>query len=161
MVVLRSLAIAAGLVAAGAASAHVSLQPAAVQAGTYQVLRFGLGHGCGDKPTTALRIEVPAGVTVARPQPKAGWKLQIEGSGRTVAAIAWRGELSPDQFDEFLVLAKLPDAAGPLAFPTIQSCGDEETRWTESAVPGAPRPQHPAPALTLTPAAPAAGHDHH
>lgn len=162
MVVLRWLGAAAVLAAAGGASAHVSLQPAAAQAGAYQVLRFGVGHGCGDRgATTALRIAIPPGVSVARPQPKPGWTVQVGRSGDTVTAVTWRGGLPPDQFDEFLILAKLPEGAGPLAFPAVQSCGAEETRWTETATPGGPRPQHPAPALNLTPAAPEGGHVHH
>ena len=166
MVVLRILAAAAALCAAGSASAHVSLSPSTAVAGSYQVLRFGLGHGCDGKATTALRIEIPASVFIARPQPKPGWALAIEhppGKADAVSAIVWRGELPPDQFDEFLMLAKLPPGEARLAFPAIQSCGAEEIRWTESVGSDGARPQHPAPALFLTPAttAPEAGHDHH
>lgn len=163
MVVLRSLAIGLGLAAAaGGALAHVTVQPATAQAGAYQVLRFGVGHGCGDKAaTTALRIEIPPGVSVARPQPKPGWTLEIVRAGAAVSAIVWRGVLPPDQFDEFVLLTKLPDTAGPLPFPAIQQCGADETRWTETPPPGAPRSLRPAPTLTLLPAAPEAGHDHH
>jgi len=161
MVVLRTLALAAALATAAPALAHVTVQPAQAMTGAYQVLRFGVGHGCGDKfATTALRIEVPAGVTVARPQPKPGWKLEIVRSGEAVTAVVWKGGLPPDQFDEFVLLTKLPAAAGPLAFPAIQSCGREENRWTETAAPGAPRPKFPAPSVTLVPAAPEGGHDH-
>lgn len=124
MVVLRTLALAAGLAVASAAHAHVTIQPATAPVGAYQVLRFGVGHGCGDiSATTALRVEIPAGVTVARPQPKPGWTLEIERAGAAVTAVVWRGVLPADQFDEFVVLTKLPDAAGPLAFPAIQKIG--------------------------------------
>ena len=161
MVVLRSLLVAAGMAAAAPASAHVTVQPATATAGAYQVLRFGVGHGCGDKAaTTALRIEIPAGVSVARPQPKPGWKLEIVRAGETVSAIVWRGSLPLDQFDEFVMLAKLPAAGGPLAFPAIQTCGAAENRWIDSQSPGAPRPKFPAPTVTLVPAAPEGGHDH-
>lgn len=161
MVVLRAMAIAALAALSGPAAAHVSVQPTTATPGAYQVLRFGVGHGCGDKAdTTALRIEVPASVMVARPQPKAGWTLRIERSGDKVTALIWSGRLPPDQFDEFVVLARLPEAGGPLAFPAIQSCGAEENRWTEATPPGGPRPKFPAPFVTLIPAAPEAGHDH-
>lgn len=161
MVVLRPLVLAAALGVAAPALAHVTVQPATAPVGAYQVLRFGIGHGCGDKAaTTALRMEIPTGVSVARPQPKPGWKLEIVRSDGAVSAIVWRGRLAPDQFDEFVVLTKLPAAAGPLAFPAIQSCGAEENRWIETPPPGAPRPKFPAPLVTLTPAAPEGGHDH-
>ncbi|WP_068877282.1 YcnI family protein [Phenylobacterium sp. CCH9-H3] len=161
MGVLRPLTLVAGLALGTAASAHVSLQPATAGAGAYQVLRFGVGHGCDGQATTALRIEIPAGTSVARPQPKPGWTLSVERAGEAVTAIVWRGELPADQFDEFLILAKLPSGEGPLAFPAIQACGEAQTGWVEVAPAGAPRPKHPAPLLTLTPAPAAAGHGPH
>jgi len=162
MVVLRTLSAIAVLAAAAPAAAHVTVQPSTATPSAYQVLRFGVGHGCGDKDaTTALRIEIPAGVTVARPQPKPGWKLEIVRAGESISAIVWRGALPPDEFDEFVLLIKLPAAAGPLAFPAIQSCGAQENRWTEAPPTGGPRPKFPAPVVTLIPAAPEAGHDHH
>lgn len=162
MVVLRSMTVAAILVGATTAQAHVTVQPTAAPAGAYQVLRFGVGHGCGDTAaTTALRVEIPAGVTVSRPQPKPGWALEIERSGATVTAIVWRGGLPPDQFDEFVILTQLPKSAGPLAFPAIQTCGGTENRWVETSPPGGPRSQRPAPVLNITAPAPDAGHDHH
>lgn len=161
MVVLRPLLASTALAAATPAWAHVTVQPATASAGAYQVLRFGVGHGCGDKAaTTALRVEIPAGVTVARPQPKPGWNLEIVRTGEVVSAVVWRGGLPPDQFDEFMILTKLPGADGALAFPAIQTCGAETNRWTESQSPGAPRPKFPAPSVTLVPATPEGRHDH-
>ena len=154
MVVLRTLLAAAAVLTAGGASAHVSVQPATATAGSYQVLRFGVGHGCDGAATTSVRIEIPAGVSIANPQPKPGWRLSVErarGQPATVTAIVWTGGLAADRFDEFLMLAKLPSTSGPLAFPAIQSCGAKENRWVELPVPGAARPQHPAPILTLAP----------
>ena len=56
MVVLRALALAAGLVAAAdAAQAHVVIQPKAVPSG-YQVLRFVVGHGCDGQATTRVSM---------------------------------------------------------------------------------------------------------
>lgn len=161
MVVLRSLALAAALAAAGAAQAHVTLQPTAAPAGAYQVLRFGVGHGCDGAATTALRLEIPAAVTIARPQPKPGWRLAIERDGEAVRAITWRGRLPADEFDEFLLLAKLPAEAGPLDIPAVQTCGARENRWVEPTPADGPRPTHPAPRLTIEAAPASAGHDAH
>ncbi|MBL8772550.1 MAG: YcnI family protein [Phenylobacterium sp.] len=157
-----TLAAGAALLCAGPAGAHVSIQPQTAPAGAYQVLRFGVGHGCEAQGTTQLRLEMPPGLGAARPQPKPGWKLTVERQGETVTAIVWRGALPADQFDEFIVLVKLPPDAAPLAFPAIQSCGKTAVRWAEPTPPGGPRPSHPAPVLTLVPvASPAASHDHH
>lgn len=162
MVVLRLMALAAAMAAATAASAHVSIQPASATADSYQVLRFGVGHGCDGKATTALRIEIPAGVSVARPQSRPGWTLKIErGRGDIVTAIVWQGELPADQFEEFVILTKLPPGEGPLAFPATQTCGASEVRWGD--VPGDPHApaKRPAPRLNLTPAGKApVGHPH-
>lgn len=148
------LAAALALATVSAARAHVTVTPNAATAGSYQVLRFGVGHGCDDKAaTTALRIEIPQGVAVARPQPKSGWTLQIDrpADSRSVRAITWRGELPADQFDEFLVLVQLPVTAGPLGFPAVQSCGAAEKRWIEPTPASGERPKAPMPTITVTP----------
>jgi uncharacterized protein YcnI len=153
--VLKTAILAAALgLATRPALAHVGVSPKAADAGGYQVLRFGVGHGCEDQATTAVRIEIPRGVLSARPQPKPGWTLQIERGGeggKAVASVTWRGALPADQYDEFLIQVHLPDQPGPLAFPAVQSCGAAEVRWTEPAPPSGPRPKRPAPTVLLTP----------
>jgi len=155
---LASLALTA---AAEPALAHVVADPGQASAGAYQPVRFRVGHGCGSAATTALRVEIPSQMASARPQAKPGWSLQIErDDAGKVAAVTWRGVLPDEQFDEFAVMFKLPDAAGTLYFPTVQSCGGEQNQWTEIPAPGE-RASHPAPSLTITPkAAQAEGHQH-
>ena len=157
MGVLRTLMIGAGALLAlpGAAGAHIVADPGRAEAGAYQAVVFRVGHGCGEAATTALRIEIPAEMASARPQPKPGWRLEIERREDRVAAITWRGELPADQFDAFAVLFKLPDQAATLYFPTVQSCGAEQSQWTEIPSAGE-RASHPAPALVVTPKAAAA-----
>ena len=152
MALLKPLLLAAALAAATPALAHVSVDPGEARAGAYQVLRFRVGHGCGGgATTTALRIETPQGLASARPQPKPGWTLTIEREGERVSALVWRGALPTDQFDEFAVLAKLPAEPGVLYFPTVQTCGAEESRWTGIPDPGETGLGHPAPALRVLP----------
>ncbi|MES2722562.1 MAG: YcnI family protein [Pseudomonadota bacterium] len=160
MALLKPLLLAAALAVATPALAHVGVDPGEAKAGAYQVLRFRVGHGCGDAATTALRIETPQGLASARPQPKPGWTLAIEKQGERVSALVWRGALPADQFDEFAVLAKLPAEPGVLYFPTVQTCGGEESQWTGIPDPGEARLSHPAPALLVLPAKPAETHQH-
>ncbi len=160
MALLKPLLLAAALAAATPTHAHVSVDPGDAKAGAYQVLRFRVGHGCGDAATTALRIETPLGLAGARPQPKPGWTLTIEKEGERVSALVWRGALPADQFDEFAVIAKLPAEPGVLYFPAVQTCGGEESQWTGIPDPGETRLSHPAPALRVLPAKPAATHQH-
>lgn len=148
--------------AAGAATAHVSAEPREAPAGSTQAVRFRLGHGChGTAATTMLRIEMPAALGSARPQPKPGWSLSVEhGAAGAVTAVVWTGRLPGDEFDEFSVLVRLPAAPGVVYFPAVQTCGTEDERWTEIPDPGAEShlPTHPAPSVRLTAAAPDGGH---
>lgn len=160
MQLLKSATVAAVLAASTPAAAHVSIHPQSAPAGAYQVLRFGVGHGCGDQATTALSLEIPTDVSVARPQPKPGWTLETVRDGDAVRALRWRGgPLPADQFDEFVLLVRLPEASGPLAFPARQSCGTVETLWNESPADEAARPQRPAPIIDVRPKASPSGHD--
>ena len=88
---------------------------------------------------------MPEGVVSARPQPKPGWTVEIvrrklsaaifAGHGAktdsVVDEIVWRGgPLPADQFEEFGLSLKLPDAPGQaLYFPTVQECEAGEHRW--------------------------------
>lgn len=169
---LVAIATAFGLIGSQA-SAHVVLTVRSAPVGAFYTGAFHVGHGCGGSATTALRVEIPAAIADAKPQPKPGWTLEIEREplatpvdgegGERVAtrtrAITWRGKLPNDEFDEFGLAARLPAEPGVLVFPVVQTCEHGETRWTEPpASAGQPRPSHPAPTLTVTPtaAAPAA-----
>lgn len=149
------------------AAAHVTLAQPKAPAGSSYIATFRIGHGCSGSPTTALRIEIPQGIASARPQPRPGWTLEIEHTPlpkpvagemgemvtSRVSAITWKGgSLPADQFDEFAVMMKLPAAAGVLLFPATQTCAAGTEHWSDAPMAGMNMP-HPAPALTITPAA--------
>ena len=138
------LAALAALAAGGAAQAHVILQPAQASPGAEAALRFVVGHGCKDQPTTALRVELPPGVKLLSAEPKTGWTLAVEG-----ASVTWRGELAAHQADSFGVKTRLPSTPGRLAFVVAQSCGVESVRWDQPYVGEGPKPAHPAPSLLI------------
>lgn len=160
MQISRWVACVALLAAAQPAAAHITLSEPQAPAGSMYVGYFRVGHGCDGAATTALRIEIPAELTGLKPQPKPGWTLRIDrappvagakGPGR-VTAITWTGgPLPDDEWDEFGISAKLPATTGLLAFPAVQSCRDVQVRWADPAPGG--HEGHPAPALTVTPAA--------
>lgn len=150
------------------AEAHVTLAETSAPANSYYVASFRVGHGCSGSPTTALRIEIPQGIVIARPQPKPGWTLEIEhaaldkplvGEGGTpvtsrVSAIVWKGGALPaDQFDVFSVMMKLPAQPGALLFPVTQNCVSGVQYWNEPPMEGMHMP-HQGPVLTVTPASP-------
>ncbi len=146
-----------------AASAHVMFANARAPAGSNVVGALRVTHGCAGSATVSLRVEIPEGVTGARPQAKPGWTITVErtalktpvpGEGgkmqtERVSAITWTGALPDDEFDDFAMSLKLPRAAGPLYFPAIQVCQAGRAEWKD--IPAAGQASaHPAPVLTLT-----------
>jgi hypothetical protein len=152
------------LALASNASAHIVFADAEAAPNTYHAGFLRVSHGCGGSPTRSIRVEIPDGVNLARPQPKPGWTITVEraplpasipseGGAITerVTAITWSGELPADQFDQFGLLVRLPNHAGPLYFPVTQTCAEGVQRWSEIPAPGAAwhSVSRPAPVLNL------------
>src|SRR5712672_3015125 len=142
--ILRATAVAfAGLALAPAlARAHTTADPDEGAAGTYLRTAFRITHGCKGSPTTAVPVRMPAGVILANPVLKPGWTIEIKTwpletpvdsghgfkVGEAVTEVTWRGgRLENAQFDEFVVMLRLPDlpegkAGETIYFPTVQAC---------------------------------------
>ena len=162
---MLTLAALSAALTATAAGAHIVFAEPGAQAGGYYAGFLRVSHGCGASPTRSIRVEIPDSVASARPQPKPGWTLAIEHqplkvpvkgeSGalitERVSAITWTGELPGDQFDQFGIMMKLPAAAGPLYFRTVQRCAAGSNDWIN--IPASPAEWHmtpmPAPMLVL------------
>ncbi|MTH64329.1 copper chaperone PCu(A)C [Paracoccus shanxieyensis] len=157
------------------ALAHVTLElPEAAAGSTYKaVLR--IGHGCGDKATKAVRVQIPDGFYNAKPMPKPGWELQTitgdyarpfdnHGEQMTsgVREIVWSGGDLPDEwYDEFTLRGTVgPElvAGSTLYFPTVQECDGARESWID--VTGADDVSNPAPSLQITEAVAGPGHHH-
>lgn len=143
--------------AAADASAQVALSQSTFQAGVNFAAFFKVERGCGASPTTALRVQIPDGVSVVELPEKPGWSVGPERSGGRITAVTWQGRLESAQPDQFGLLVKLPSKPGPLYFAAVQRCAGQEIRWTDTA---SGDTAHPAPMLTLVAAAPDA-HAHH
>ena len=166
MIIRTAFALAATGFVTTAAAAHITFAEPAGQVGSYYVGLLRVTHGCAGSATLAIRVQIPAAITAVRPQPKPGWTLTIEhaplatpltGEGgvtvrERVTAVTWTGRLEADQFDQFGLMLKLPEAAGALYFPTVQRCETGATAWT--TIPAAGQPWHsvktPAPVLQVT-----------
>lgn len=162
----RPILAALALLLPAAAAAHIVFAEPQAVAGSYYAGFLRVSHGCGAADTVSIRVEIPAGVLSARPQPKPGWTLAVEhaplaapikGEGgpvitQRVSAITWTGQLPSDQFDQFGIMMKLPEAPGALYFPTVQRCTRGTNDWVN--LPASPDAWHatrnPAPILTLT-----------
>jgi uncharacterized protein YcnI len=149
--------------------AHITLaaKTATVGSGYMAVLR--VPHGCDGAATTAIRVQIPTGVYGVKPQPKAGWKLEVssgkyqvpftnKGSqlAEGVTQVSWTGgNLLDAYYDEFVLSTSLADSltpGSPLYFPVVQECeGGKADRWIEIPAAGkvADDYKNPAPSLTL------------
>lgn len=161
--------VAALLAVASPSAAHVTLDPAPARADSYYKAVLRVPHGCNGSPTRRIRVRIPDGVTSVKPQPKTGWTLEIakkklaqpldDGHGgkitEVVGEVGWSGGRLPDeQFDEFAMMLKLPDAPNAtLYFPVVQDCEQGVHRWIEIPETGRASRElkEPAPALPLLP----------
>jgi uncharacterized protein YcnI len=71
-----SFAIAALVLAASPASAHISLEPKQATIGSSYKAVFAVPHGCAGSATIKIRVQIPEGVIGAKPMPKAGWNVE-------------------------------------------------------------------------------------
>ena len=142
---VRSFATVLGLASiALVASAHVTVQPRQVAAGT----RYGefAVRVPTEKPvpTIKIRVEFPAGLRVARLKVKPGWTAQLErDSAKIITGVTWSGgRIGPDEYEDFYfsgnVLAKAGDTLMVRAYQTYE--GGEIVEWTDTVDPHAPRP---------------------
>ena len=150
----NSMALLALCLSAAPALAHVSLAETNAAPGSHYVAHFRVGHGCDGKPTTALTVALPPGVTQVTPEAPSGWNIAIVREGTRTTAITWKGGTLPgDKAGVFTATMTLPANGGQLVFPATQMCGATEEDWSEMPSAGATL-KHPAPLLTLA-AAPA------
>lgn len=177
---MRLAALAAASLLAGAAHAHVTLEYQVAPAGSSYKATFKIGHGCGASATREVVVAIPDGVRGAKPMVKPGWTIDVqrgklakpyESHGKTVTddvvRITWRAKTPQDalpsaHYDEFVLVAQMPQQAGPLYWPVSQVCEEGRLDWTEIPRPGqnAHDLKSPAALLEILPAGDAAGAAH-
>jgi uncharacterized protein YcnI len=167
LIVAAVAALAALVVLAPAAAAHVTVTPGEATRGGFATLGFQVPNERDDAGTVRLEVAFPEDHPLAfvsvRPQP--GWTIDVEtaelaepvdaeGTEMTeaVSRIVWEGgPINPGEFQVFQVsVGPLPTDADQLVFPTIQTYSSgEEVRWIEVSEEGGEEPERPAPVLTL------------
>ena len=160
------------IVVTSQAEAHATLEQKTAQIGQTTKITLRVPHGCDGEATNAVRIDLPEGVYVAEPMPKAGWTLETvkgdyampynnHGTKVTngVKTIIWsKGNLPSDWYDEFTFRAAIkgtPDEV--LYFPAVQECANGVADWTDTS--GSHDLPNPAPKLTLVAGEDTHGHD--
>lgn len=164
-------AVALALGIAGPASAHVTITPSETAAGAYTVLTVSVPHGCDGSATTKVAIQIPEGINAVTPTRNPLYDVETKIVALDEPVTDAHGNEITERVDQVVYTATTPlpdgqrdalelslqlpeDAAGEtLAFPTIQTCEQGETAWTEVAAEGAAEPEHPAPSVTVTEAA--------
>ena len=161
-------AVAAMVLAASPASAHITLQAKEAAIGAPYDAVFVVPHGCAGSATTRIRVQIPEGVIVIKPMPTAGWNVETvtgkyaaaydyQGSSVSEGAkeVVWSGGKLPDHTrEEFAVSTFLTGglkADTVLYFPTVQECEQGVSRWID--IPVDPAHAHdskwPAPGVKL------------
>ena len=161
------------LAVAGPASAHVTIGPDTTAKGGSDVeLTFRVPNEEAQATTTQVEVDFPTDkpITGVLPEPAPGWTAKVDSLTlptpiktddgtvtQVVQRITWSGgQLAPGQYQGFRVmLGHLPDDANSLTFKALQTYSNGDVvRWIDVQQPGQPEPDHPAPVLTLTAAAP-------
>ena len=169
-----AVAAVAFVASAGAASAHVTVNPETATQGGFAKLTFRVPTETDTTSTTKVQVafptDQPLGFVSVKPHP--GWTIAVTKSKlatpiktddgevtEAVSSITWTSvsadsAIKPGEFDEFDVSAgPLPKAAS-IEFKTLQTYSDNEVvRWIEPAKADGSEPEHPAPTLKLAPAA--------
>ncbi|AKJ09499.1 membrane protein [Streptomyces incarnatus] len=165
---VTALTAATVLLAAGAASAHVTVHPESYAKGaTDGVLTFRVPNEEDSASTTKVQVFLPTdhpvlGVLV---HPQDGWTAKVtttklktpvktdDGTITEAASVITfsGGKIGAGQYEDFNVaFGQLPDDTGQLVFKTLQTYSDGKVvRWIEEPA-GGDEPENPAPVLKLT-----------
>ncbi|GHE05679.1 YcnI family protein [Streptomyces alanosinicus] len=166
---VAALATAAVVLAAGAASAHVTVHPDSYAKGaTDGVLTFRVPNEEDTASTTKVQVFLPTdhpvlGVLV---HPQDGWtarvtttklKTPVKTDDGTITEAASEitfsgGKIGAGQYEDFdVAFGQLPGDTGQLVFKTLQTYSDGKVaRWIEEPAAGGGEPENPAPVLKLT-----------
>jgi periplasmic copper chaperone A len=150
---LKFIALCALFFPATSAFSHITLEQAQAETGAYYKATLRVGHGCEGLPTTAVRVQLPAGFQGGKPMPKTGWTLQAkteklatpyDNHGKPITEditeITWTAKapefaLKDSEYDEFILRGRAAMPAGAAWFKVTQLCQDGSKTgsnpWTE------------------------------
>jgi uncharacterized protein YcnI len=168
------VAAVAIIASAGAASAHVTVNPETATQGGFTKLTFRVPTEKENASTTKVQVAFPEGQPLGfvSVKPHAGWTVAVTKAKlatpiktddgevtEAVSAITWTAgsaasAIKPGEFDEFDVSAGPLPKADSMQFKALQTYSDGTVvRWIEPEKADGSEPEHPAPTLKLTPAA--------
>ncbi|WP_137722806.1 YcnI family protein [Prescottella subtropica] len=155
--VLATAGAAGGVVllAAGVASAHVSVAAPGAEQGGYSVLTFRVPTESDTAGTTAVTVQLP-NLTSARTEPLPGWTSTVvkDETSKTATAVTWTADpgvsVGPGQFQQFVLSAGPLPEREQVEFPATQTYSDGTVvQWNQQPGPDGSEPDKPAPSLAL------------
>src|SRR6478609_1555282 len=124
--IVAPVVTAAALVAlAVPAFAHVEADGVTAATGITTVT-FKVEHGCGDSPTTSMKIELPDGTTDVKAQDSGGFTSTVAGG-----TLTWSGGSLPAAGTFVADMRVVGNAGDTIFLPTIQGCVVGENDWIE------------------------------
>lgn len=113
---------------AGAASAHVTVQPKETSQGNYEVFTVKVPSESEEVPTSRVEVKIPEDVNITRLEPKPGWtyEVQKDASGK-ITSVIWTTEgegLLPIEFGMFNMSGKVGDKATEIVWKAYQTYKD-------------------------------------
>ena len=150
MIARLLIALAAALVIAEPAAAHVQVRPALAAPGD-PVLFEVIVPGERDERTTEVTLQVPKDVLPFSFEASPGWERSMKlGSDGSIETITWKGRLAEDGFARFSFLASTPEQEGEIVWKALQTYESKDVvRWI-----GAPDSEYPAAVTTISKTAP-------
>ena len=150
--------VAALVLAASPASAHISLETKQATIGSSYKAVFAVPHGCAGSATIKIRVQIPEGVIGAKPMPKAGWNVEAikrqirqrirlpRQQAHPKASRKWSGAAAScrttitmnSSSRTFLTGGLKPNTT--LYFPVVQECEQGVSRWIDIPKEGGRRP---------------------
>ena len=131
MRLLISLAAAA---LASTASAHVTVSPQQSPPGAREKYELRVPNE-RKSATITVEFHFPKGLRVTAVEQKPGWQAEaLRDPAGNLIGVRWIGNLPPEQFTEFGLLAVNPTGGGDLAFTAIQAFADgTKINWSGAA----------------------------
>lgn len=120
------------------AAAHVGVRPRESKPGAEE--RYSVRVPTeGAVATTAVRLEIPDGVTVLEVEKMGGETFEVEKKGDRIVAITWKRSIPPKESADFFFRARNPVSGTEIAWKAHQHFADGTmTGWVEPA--GGKRP---------------------
>lgn len=144
---------------AGAASAHVTVQPKETSQGKYEMFTVKVPSEKSDVTTTKIKVDIPEDVNITRFEPKPGWtyEIQTDDTGK-ITSVTWTTEgegLLATEFGQFNMNGKVGDEATEIIWKAAQTYSDGSVvEWA-----GAEDAEYPSSVTLVNPADPSAdGH---